>query len=464
VKANKAVFLVFLITLSLCLVNVQPTKAAEATENTWTTMASMPTPRAGLGVAVVNGKIYAIGGRNEDYGYLNTNEDYDPATNTWTTRKPMPTRRSNFGIAVYQSKIYVIGGQAGADSWNGADILSSSNEVYDPLTDTWETKTSLPTLRRGLDANVVDGKIYLIGGYRISSPGGGIYLQEFNVTEVYDPAADTWITMAPLPTAVYNYASAVVNNKIYVIGGPDKLNQIYDPKTDTWSFGAEAPEGVYGAAAGATNGIWAPKRIYVLGGGSIIPGKANYVYDPERDVWVTGTLMPTARDGLDVAVVDDVLYAIGGKPGWMGGLEGVYYVVNEQYMPFGYGTVSPTISIASPEKNATYSVNNVSLAFTVNKPVVSMSYSLDGQENETITGSTTLTGLPEGMHNLTVYANDTAGNMGASETIYFTIAQQSESFPTTWIAAATVIIVTGVIVTLGVIIYRKKRSASKKTP
>jgi len=80
----------------------------------------------------------------------------------------------------------------------------------------------------------------------------------------------------------------------------------------------------------------------------------------------------------------------------------------------------------------------------------SIKYSLDGQANVTITGSTTLSGLADGVHSITVYAQDTDGLTGISETIYFTISEgaeptQSESFPITWIAAIIVIIVVGVV-------------------
>lgn len=59
------------------------------------------------------GKIYVIGGTYE--GYHNTNQEYDPSTNTWAVKTSMPTPRSNFGIAVYQNKIYCIGGSPGSD-------------------------------------------------------------------------------------------------------------------------------------------------------------------------------------------------------------------------------------------------------------------------------------------------------------------------------------------------------------
>jgi parallel beta-helix repeat protein len=121
----------------------------------------------------------------------------------------------------------------------------------------------------------------------------------------------------------------------------------------------------------------------------------------------------------------------------------------------------PVISIVSPE-NKTYTVNNVSLAFTVSEPTSWMGYSLDDQTNVTISGNTTLTGLSNGLHNLTVYATNADGKTGTSETVYFTISAQSqpsEPFPLTWIIAAIALIaVSGVAITLGLIYRRRRRT------
>jgi hypothetical protein len=83
-------------------------------------------------------------------------------------------------------------------------------------------------------------------------------------------------------------------------------------------------------------------------------------------------------------------------------------------------TVAPKIEILSPE-NMTYAETDVSLSFTVSESASWMGYSLDGQANDTIVGNTTLTSLLDGSHYVAVYANDTAGNMGASSPVYFTV-------------------------------------------
>jgi len=130
---------------------------------------------------------------------------------------------------------------------------------------------------------------------------------------------------------------------------------------------------------------------------------------------------------------------------------------NYPLMPYGS---PPAISIGSPE-NKTYAVNNVDLTFTVSEPTSWIGYSLDGKANVTIAGNTVLSGLSNGSHRLIVYANDTDEKTGASETIYFTIAQKSEPFPITWIVAATAIIAIGGAAFL--LYFKKSRNQPRKS-
>jgi parallel beta-helix repeat protein len=117
----------------------------------------------------------------------------------------------------------------------------------------------------------------------------------------------------------------------------------------------------------------------------------------------------------------------------------------------------PSISILSPE-NKTYDATDISLTFALNEPAPWMAYSLKGQTNETIAGNVTLAALPEGSQSVVVYANDTAGNVGASETIYFSI----QPFPMILVVAVIVIIV---IVGATLIVYftKAKRTKGKAT-
>jgi len=116
----------------------------------------------------------------------------------------------------------------------------------------------------------------------------------------------------------------------------------------------------------------------------------------------------------------------------------IYENNKDNYPLMLYG--SPlAISIVSPE-NKTYTVNHVDLTFTVSEPTLWIGYSLDGQTNVTIAGNTSLSELSTSSHRLVVYAKYTDGKTGTSEPVYFTIAQQSEPFPTNWIVAAIMIV------------------------
>jgi N-acetylneuraminic acid mutarotase len=259
-KSAALLLVLFFMVASCIAVKPALSSADDSAENSWVSKKPMQQARSSLGVAAVNGKIYAIGGYAEN-GVVGTNEEYDPATGMWTCKSSTPTPMGQFATVAYQNMIYCISGNV--------------NEVYDPETDTWETREPMPTPRSGVGANVVHGKIYVTGGYvpNSSSLTGSSFV---SLNEVYNPETDSWTTKAEVPTAVVSSRSAVVDSKIYII--QNDLTQIYDAVTDTWSVGTPLPHSSGGfKSAVATAGVYAPKRIYVFGGG------ITQVYDPETD-------------------------------------------------------------------------------------------------------------------------------------------------------------------------------------
>ncbi len=110
-------------------------------------------------------------------------------------------------------------------------------------------------------------------------------------------------------------------------------------------------------------------------------------------------------------------------------------------------------AVLSPE-NKTYDVSSVQLNFTLNNSYSKVAFSVDGQPKATISENTTLFGLSNGSHNVTVYANDNFGNMGASETISFTVAVPA-SFPTVPVAAGSAVSIAAVTAA-GLILTRRR--------
>jgi N-acetylneuraminic acid mutarotase len=259
----------------------------------------------------------------------------------------MPTARTSFGAAIYQNKIYCLGGLRLEDKGKYTTIPTGANEVYDPSTDTWETKAPMSTARYGFDANVVEGKIYLIGGWYGSDKSAQV--------DIYDPLTDTWTIGMPMPTAVAEYASAVVDNKIYVFSGVasgasiTNLTQVYDPKTDLWSYGASISMGVKNAAAGAITGANVTEAIYVAGGNNATyPLNAQskvQVYFPRTDSWSIAAPMPIDRAGLGATVVNNTLFVVGGG-------HNIFTpdsTLLMQYTPFSLGEpeYSPTVPLVT---------------------------------------------------------------------------------------------------------------------
>jgi len=296
-----------------------------AQENTWTTLAPMPTPRSNFGLAVVNKKIYAIGGSN-DTTILATNEMYNPETDTWTTKTSIPTPRSLFAITTCQNKIYAITGSKPSRPYSAGGSYTLANEVYNPETDTWETKAPLNSQypRYWINAHTINDKIYLISGLTNEFVIWSSNSPEINI---YDPLTDTWTKGEQIPHPVHRYGSVAVENKIYVFGGVDykppeglpigtvyDFTQIYDTTTDTWSLGSPMPVAVRDSFAVVTPKLLGLNQIYVLGGEPYEGPKPNLnqIYNTHTGVWSNGTALPEDFIPSGIVAIDDCLYAISG--------------------------------------------------------------------------------------------------------------------------------------------------------
>ncbi|UCG70112.1 MAG: right-handed parallel beta-helix repeat-containing protein [Thermoplasmata archaeon] len=224
--------------------------------DSWFNLTDLPAPRAYLGAASANGKIYAIGGSEANISRATVFE-YDPTSNSWTSKSPMPIPIQAFGIATVNDRIYVIGGS----SISLINYTLKSVFEYDPVNDTWSVKPDMPTGRAHLACTILDDKIYAIGGY-VSGP--------VKTVEIYDPVSETWIQGTNLSTARSGFGAEALGGNIYAFGGTGK---------------------------------WA------------IPTNSTEMYDPVLDSWTQKAFMLEPRVYLGSAVVGDCMYAMGGSYG-----------------------------------------------------------------------------------------------------------------------------------------------------
>jgi N-acetylneuraminic acid mutarotase len=361
-----AVMVVLLFLSAAFLIEILVSGEAVAGDS-WSQVASLPVkPSDGLVASVVGGKIYVFG---SNFGAC-----YDPQTNNWTA---IATPSGSFESSVeYQNKVYLMG--------------TTTTQVYDPSTGNYTIKASAPEPSPepletnpitgpgtffGYQAVAVDGKIYQIGGATIGQAYGYLY----DETYVYDTATDYWSTMTPIPVAVFGYAAAAINDKIYIIGGGTDQNadsattlvQIFDPSTNKWTNGPSIPSGVIDAGSCTTTGLLAPQRIYIIGGSTaydwgwlsansyaVTKTNLNQVYDPATETWSSASPLPYANVGPSFVNVGDTLYMVGGTPG-----NGIARVTVEKYTPAGYSpptpspttqpTATPTSINTSPPTNST---------------------------------------------------------------------------------------------------------------
>lgn len=145
-----------------------PVDVLNLTTGQWREAAPLPKPRDHLAVLALDGKLYALGGRERTLAST-TNEGfaYDPANDTWSPIASMLAARGGFGAAVWQGRILVAGGEDGSQQ-----RLLASAELYDPARDAWSALPPMAKARTGNLATAWEGRAYVVGGDPDASPFG----------------------------------------------------------------------------------------------------------------------------------------------------------------------------------------------------------------------------------------------------------------------------------------------------
>jgi len=263
----------------------------------WRRLAKMPAPRADLAAAVLNGKIYLIGG----YNITGSDEraevwEYDPVTNTYTQKASMNYARWGMIAVACNGLIYVFGGSS----------YGEVCEVYNPKTDSWTVM-----------ATPIPAGIRYVGVMGVTD-GTYIYLYGQNYLYRYDPATDTYTLLNNSPPYDLDIwgVMAYKDRKIYILTGhKDEAKDyvmIYDLDTDTWTTGTPAPVRLYGSVR--ENPIVGDKIYVIQGqreGGEFF--SRVFIYDIKNDSWSWGRLGYWDADGVAGGVLNGKIYTFGGR-------------------------------------------------------------------------------------------------------------------------------------------------------
>jgi N-acetylneuraminic acid mutarotase len=257
-----------------------PAPTAPTAANPWTMLAPFPQPSEEVLGAAAGGKLYVFAGLAPGWKPKALVFEFDPDKNEWSQKKPLPLASHHIAFATLNDKIYAFGGfklpDAGPAAWEPLDQAWE----YDPAADTWKALAPMPTKRGAAAAAVANGKIYVTGGAN-SLPGvteNGVHPQRphnvLSTVEEYDPAANSWRARRSLLVPRNHHAAAGVGDKAYVIGG----------------------------------------RI----GAAFISGGSNNIdlvemYDPAADLWSVRDKMPTRRSAMGAGVYNGRIIVAGGE-------------------------------------------------------------------------------------------------------------------------------------------------------
>jgi hypothetical protein len=237
-----------------------PTALAEVwiyDDGSWSQGPAVPSPRHHMITATRSGEggpeVVAIGGYlADDEATWKMQADVwllSPGSTTWSDGPTLPTPRSEGAIGVIGDTVILAAGRRPIGLETGErnhHTDAPETLLLAPGEDTWGSGAPIPTPRNSCAGAVLDGRLHVIGGRSMQEGDESGFTQaNTDVHEAYDPATDTWTTLAPLPKAAAGIAGAAFEGKIYIFGGEEDHEPfivwtdvwVYDPATDSWELG-----------------------------------------------------------------------------------------------------------------------------------------------------------------------------------------------------------------------------------
>lgn len=191
---------------------------------TWIQTSAQSTLRISATVVATADTIYSVGGHWTagtpttfvQFAKINT----DAALGSWTAASSFNTRRSDPAVTIKDGYIYVAGG------WSANFTFLNSVEFAEILSDgslgSWQTTTSMQTLRPHATIAAINGYLYAFGGGRHGYATSTVERALINP----DGSIGTWTYDLSLPESRTNHGLFILGNKVYIVGGYDGSNRL----------------------------------------------------------------------------------------------------------------------------------------------------------------------------------------------------------------------------------------------
>ncbi len=268
-------------------------------------------------------KFYLIGGRG-----VNPVNVFDPATNSWETKGKSPMEIHHFQAVVYGNAIYLVGAMTGGYP---KELPLENIWIYYPETDKWEKGAEIPIARRrgGAGAVVYNDKIYIAGGIKFGHTSGTT-----NMFDSYDLKTGKWVELTDAPHIRDHFPAIVANDKLYCIGGrntsvhhPDDFGAFfcatiseidYYDFKEAKWFTLKEPLPVPTAAGGI---VKIDNNLIYMGGEGVQSQAYNETQclDLGTGKWSQLAPMHTGRHGSGAVLYNNSIYLAAGSPNKGGG-------------------------------------------------------------------------------------------------------------------------------------------------
>ena len=175
--------------------------------------------RGGSGVVLHEGLIYVLGGNTRGHmsGYVPWVDVFDPETGRWTQLPDAPHSRDHFHAAVIDGHIYAAGGRTSShDTGESMSLTVARVDVYDIENQRWHTlEAPLPTERAGTATVAFNGLLVVLGGESISQ------VEAHREVEAYNPETEEWVSLPPLPVGRHGTQATLFNGELHIVVGSE---------------------------------------------------------------------------------------------------------------------------------------------------------------------------------------------------------------------------------------------------